>query len=302
MLHKTTHKKNSTSLHYAYLRRKWTTKHKAVQKDLWEKHKPYLEHLQLESKKALAGSVAGLLMMSQPVPISLLSQALPPDKPLLKETQAQLQAKLAQELLSILPTEVQPLSDDQEAQISAILSTHYGMSVKPSLEGKRLNRSYGLIGAEQHLMRYPGDTMGSHFNTPEESPPFYSSGMAPGRGAWGYFAYSRESMTATDIMREKYYIAVPTFLSPTWHADVSGHYKFFKYRKMLVVNPENGKGVVADIADAGPAQWTGKHLGGSPEVMKHLERVDGSGKGPVLYLFIDDPHNDVPLGPVDVQS
>ncbi len=36
---------------------------------------------------------------------------------------------------------------------------------------------------------------------------------------------------------------------------------------MLVVNPENGKAIVADIADSGPSPWTGKHFGGSPAVM-----------------------------------
>ena len=68
---------------------------------------------------------------------------------------------------------------------------------------------------------------------------------------------------------------------------------------MLVVNPHNGKAIVVVIADAGPAQWTGKQLGGSPEVMKYLERYDGTQVRGVLYFFIDDPNNEVPLGPID---
>lgn len=67
---------------------------------------------------------------------------------------------------------------------------------------------------------------------------------------------------------------------------------------MLVVNPQNGKAIVADIADAGPSPWTGKQLGGSPAVMNYLERVDGAQKGPVLYFFINDPNDTIPLGPV----
>ena len=70
---------------------------------------------------------------------------------------------------------------------------------------------------------------------------------------------------------------------------------------MLVVNPQNGKAIVAAVADAGPAQWTGKHQGGSPEVMGYLERYDGSQKGSVLYFFIDDPQDSIPLGPIEVQ-
>ncbi len=100
---------------------------------------------------------------------------------------------------------------------------------------------------------------------------------------------------------EKYYVAVQTFLAPGWNDDVRGHYNFFRYRKMLVVNAQNGKAMVVVIGDAGPAPFTGKHLGGSPEVMAHLERKDGGARGPVLYFFIDDPDDTIPLGPIDVQ-
>jgi len=34
---------------------------------------------------------------------------------------------------------------------------------------------------------------------------------------------------------------------------------------MLVVNPQNGKAIVADIADAGPSPWTGKQLADRPK-------------------------------------
>ena len=68
---------------------------------------------------------------------------------------------------------------------------------------------------------------------------------------------------------------------------------------MLLVNPENGKAMVTDIGDAGPAEFTGKHLGGSPEVMAYLERQDGAARGPVLYFFIDYPDDTIPLCPIE---
>ena len=67
---------------------------------------------------------------------------------------------------------------------------------------------------------------------------------------------------------------------------------------MLVVNSKTGQAVVTDIADAGPAAWTGKHLGGSPEVMTYLGLHRGSRKGAVVYFFIDDSNDTIPLGPV----
>jgi hypothetical protein len=124
--------------------------------------------------------------------------------------------------------------------------------------------------------------------------------MAPGLGAWRYFTDSSGTLTQRDIDREKYYIAVQTFLAPGFDSNPKDYTDFFKYRKMLVVNPQNGKSIVADIADAGPSPWTGKQLGGSPEIMNYLERFDGSQKGAVLYFFIDDPNDTIPLGPVNL--
>ena len=122
----------------------------------------------------------------------------------------------------------------------------------------------------------------------------------PGLGGWGYFTDSSGQLTQQGIDREKYYIAVQTFLAPGFDQNKQAYLDFFKYRKMLVVNPDNGKAVVADIADAGPSPWTGKQLGGSPEVMNYLERFDGQQRAGVLYFFIDDPDDTIPLGPVNL--
>jgi len=295
-------KKSSPSSHYHHLLKKFVKRHRKAQKKLWDTHAAHLEAIQASQRKMLAGSMAGLILLAQPASSALLSEAFPQVDVPVEKSVSQKRGALINQLTQVLPQSVEPLTEEQETQVSAILSQNFNMKVSASLDGKRLNRCYGLIGAEQHLMRYPGDTMATHFDNPADSQRYYSSGMAPGRGAWGYFAHSSAGMTQQDVLREKYYIAVPTFKSPTWHDDVNAHYKFFKYRKMLVVNPENGKAIVADIGDAGPAPSTGKHLGGSPEVMKHLERVDGRAKGPVIYVFIDDPTDSIPLGPVDVQS
>jgi hypothetical protein len=295
--------------HYEHLKNKWLDQQKDLQRTLVEKHKDAFDWIKSTSKHFVVGSLGSLVMLSHPVTTSLTAQqqqitpvaaevafAEQLDSPAFSP-----KTKLILDLSNILPQVVGPLNEEQEKAVGENLSEHFDMKVSAELEGKRLNRSYGIIGAEQHLMRYPGDTMASHFRTSEEASQFYSSGMAPGRGAWGYFAPSAGEMDEKDIMREKYYIAVQTFLAPGFQENVREHYAFYKYRKMLVVNPENGRAVVAVIGDAGPAAWTGKQLGGSPEVMIHLERKDGKQRGPVLYFFIDDPDDTIPLGPVEVK-
>lgn len=293
--------------HFQHLSKKWTDKHRNLQKSLWDKHghllQPHVDKLLTAPKQVAAGTLAGAMILAQPATASIATHT----ATLTQQTDAEPERPtynretLKQALAEVLPTEVHALSDEEKTKAGDILSEQFDVHAQWIEDGKQLNRAYGLIGAEQHLMRFPGDTMATHFDNKADAEKYYSSGMAPGRGAWGYFAPSRGAMTQTDVMREKYYIAVQTFLSPNWEGNVKEMYQFFKYKKMLVVNPENGKAVVAVIGDAGPAAWTGKSLGGSPEVMIHLERVDGRQKGPVLYYFLDDPENQIPLGPIEVK-
>lgn len=291
----------SPSSDYQKLHALFSDRHRTIKERLLTKHKDSVEWIMknIPAKEHIAaGSLSGLLLFAPPVigtSVGPSADSQSVGAPMIKD-----ETFLITDLAKLLPDEVGPLTPDQEATISGVLSREYGFDVKPEIDGIRLNRSYGYIGAEQHLMRYPGDTMASHFSTADEAFVYGKSGMAPGRGAWGYFTTSKYEMTQKDIDREKYYLAVQTFLAPGFHDNVKKYVDFFKYRKMLVINPQNGKAMVVVIGDAGPAQWTGKQLGGSPEVMKYLERVDGRAKGAVLYFFIDDPDDKIPLGPVEL--
>lgn len=287
---------------YKQLHTKWTKRHGALKEKLLTTHRDSLDWLaeNMPAKHHIAaGSLSGLLLLAPPLtnglPATISAQSVK-EKPL----DIPRRTFLLTDLTSVVPQEIRPLTPDEETKVTTLLSDRLHLSVKAELQGIRLNTDYGYIGAEQHLMRYPGDTIWSHFETPENADKFAKSGMAPGRGAWGYFADSAYDMTQKDIDREKYYIAVQTFLTPGYSQNVREYSEFFKYRKMLVVNPQNGKAMVVVIGDSGPAQWTGKQLGGSPEVMSYLERVDGRQKGPVLYFFIDDPSDKVPLGPIEL--
>lgn len=286
--------------HYHHLKEKWTAHHKRVKESLWQKHKEALDWVSSNTKQLAVGSAASLMLLSTPaLPAIPPAHSLTLQQPLSSEN-IDKKVFLIHDLNNILPKEVRALTKEEEEKIAEILSRDFGLKVAPELEGKRLNRSYGLIGAEQHLARFPGDNMSTHFDTQEEAQKYYSSGMAPGLGGWGYFMDKGDQfLTEKGKLREKYYIAVQTFLAPGFDEKPMEIINFFRFRKMLVVNPQNGKAMVVVVGDAGPSPWTGKHLGGSPEVMSYLERQDGAKKGPVLYFFIDDPEDKVPLGPVE---
>lgn len=181
--------------------------------------------------------------------------------------------------------DLQKITDpqNQEQEISDIYLKNFNLKAYAKYEGERLNRSYGQIGAEQHLPRFPGDTAEQHGQ-------FIQSGITPGKGAWGY---------VPDVEKEKYYVAVQTLYLPDWTTRLAYLRDWYKYRKVVVTNPVNGKTIIAVVADSGPSWWTGKHFGGSPEVMAYLGLNVGMQKGPVVLFFVDDPSDKIPLGPLE---
>ncbi|MFH1832598.1 MAG: hypothetical protein ABH816_00325 [Candidatus Levyibacteriota bacterium] len=283
---------------FEHLKEKWVSRHRELQNKLWTKHQDSLNWLTDRTKHLAVGSLGSLMLLTAPLLQSLPAPHFLPAKEQLAQN-IDKNTFLISDLSKLVPNKVRLLTKEEEEEIANILSRDFNVKVAAQLNGKRLNRTYGIIGAEQHLARFPGDNMIVHFDMDEDARKYTSSGMAPGLGGWGYFVPFGEQLNEKYKAREKYYIAVQTFLAPGFDKNPKELLDFFKFRKMLIVNPNNGKAVVAVIGDAGPAEWTGKHLGGSPEVMSYLEREDGVKRGPVLYFFIDDPKDEVPLGPIE---
>jgi hypothetical protein len=213
-----------------------------------------------------------------------------------RNTQVELDKKhseVSKILLSILPEKPRPLTRNEEKLIESVLTNYFNFDIKATLEGEHLNTAYGIVGLEQHLRRYPGDTLTQHTRGKAQK-----AGLAPGLSAWGYFAYSKDDLTEELREMEKWYAVVQTLYLPDWNKRQPYLKNWYKYRKVLFVNPDNGKAVVASVADSGPAVWTGKQFGASPETMLYLGG-EKSTKGNVLVFFVDDSKNEIPLGPVE---
>lgn len=280
--------------HYEHLRRKWQSKAKKLEENLWDKHGHHLKQMAI-------GSLGGLMLLTSPVKAMLPVANLPVSRDdVVKDYDRNI--LLAANLRDKVPQDLRPLTLEEEKQITQNLSDFFDLKVTGEIDGIRLNRNFGLIGGEQHLYRYPGDSLYAHADMSSDWAMYGGSGIAPGLGAWGYFTSSKEGLLEKDKLREKYYLAIQTFLVPGYAENVEKFRNFFKYRKILVINPTTGQAVVAVIGDAGPADWTGKHLGGSPEVMHVLGLATGPRKGEVLYFFVDDPEDKIPLGPIKAKD
>jgi len=244
-----------------------------------------------------AGILTGTLILASPPEVKLLPSPqeildkfhLDEEKPEVTDPNK----LLINTFQSILPKKVKPLDRNEEKILEQIFINLMGISARGSLEGEHLNTTYGLIGAEQHLRRYPGDTLLQHGDGR-----ILKEGMAPGLGAWGYFSPTKSGLTPDLIETEKWYAVVQTLYLPDWEKRFRYLRDWYKYRKVLIVNTKNGNAAVAAIADSGPAMWTGKNFGGSPEVMSYLGG-DRYKKGPVIVFFVDDPENKIPLGPLE---
>lgn len=286
---RTTYKIDRGKVDADYLRNKLKLKSLEVKKSFQEKypeaHKFLLERgvdlskIREHSAKIIsAGALTGTLLFSPPIGVDIKSPV-----EINKNLDEPLQERLLNEINSILPQKIGPLDRNQEKSLEKIFSEIIGVKTRATLEGEHLNTTYGYIGAEQHLKRFPNDSMATHPKVREDD-----EGMAPGRGAWGY--------VPGEI--EEWYAVVQTLYLPDWKARLPYLRDWYKHRKVLIVNTKNGNAVVAAIADAGPAAWTGKHFGGGPEVMNYLGGPRYK-KGPVIMFFVDDPENKIPLGPVE---
>ena len=277
--------------HFEYLRKKWTAKRKQITDNLIDKH----------LRKAAVGTLGGLMILTTPG-ISVGSAGVLADGGQQITGIEDKNALLKAELIDKVPTENRNLSREEEARVEEVLSKNLGVTVKGEIQGKRLNRTYGLIGGEQHLYRYPGDNVHAHAKTTQDWAMYGGAGIAPGLGAWGYFAPSKVEFTAKDEERERWYVVAQTFLSPGFSERTAEYRDFYKFRKMIVVNPKTGQAVVGAMGDAGPGESTGKSFGGSPEVMHELGLASGPRKGAVLFFFVDDLNDEIPLGPIKVKG
>lgn len=285
--------RNKLKLRTLEARDSLTKKYPHVDKFLKDKGLEFAKLRKHSAKVIGAGALTGTLLFAPPTGVPTLPS---PQEVIdsLRDQKGTLdlpQKILIDGLKDLLPDRTRSLERSEEKFLEQLFENVIGVKAKGTLEGEHLNTTYGLVGAEQHLQRYPGDTIGNHA-------PFLKEGIAPGRGAWGYFAPTRGALTLNLEETERWYAVVQTLYLPDWGSRQPYLRDWYKHRKVLMVNTKNGNAVVAAIADSGPAAWTGKHFGGSPEVMEYLGGPRYK-KGPVVVFFVDDPENKVPLGPVE---
>jgi hypothetical protein len=193
------------------------------------------------------------------------------------------------------------LTADQEAAVSQVIQEVFGVKATAELEGVRLEKSRGIVAGEQHLETYPGQPVSEFFRnrfTGEVADPTANlTGKVPGNPSYVFPARSKAEVTKLDVDREQWYIAAQTFRVEGFQQNPNKLFNFFKYRKMIMINQETGQACVVDIADAGPSPSTGRTFGANNPVLISLG-LGSKRTGQVMTLFVDDPGDTIPLGPL----
>ncbi|MHB8895965.1 MAG: hypothetical protein ACYC99_12435 [Candidatus Geothermincolia bacterium] len=132
------------------------------------------------------------------------------------------------------------------------------------LEGIPLPAYSGLVGREQHLCltmsQEPPETHYAVSNTPEaaRNGMAWQEGGGSGYGAWG---------KAAPLDDERYYINMRWNYTDMHGQEVLAGKDWYYRKRVLVINPANNTRVIASIIEYGPATWTGRVSGLSPEAM-----------------------------------
>jgi hypothetical protein len=172
-----------------------------------------------------------------------------------------------------------------EQQLADLL----GFEVTAELDGHKLNHSIGLMAALPHLRRHPTDTLAAHSN-------WQSAGMSAKRSSFGWFTQQGE-LTSQSVQREEYFLAVQAQYLPDWPEHSTQLKDWYKFRKMIVVNPFEQMVVVGVVGTLGPANWLQRQFGGSPELIQAGKIWSPRTRGRVLVFFVNDLEESIPLGP-----
>ncbi len=197
-------------------------------------------------------------------------------------------------LKQLLQQPAKQLETDLELYLEQQLSDILGFVVTSTLENHRLNYVTGTMLAEPHLKRFPKDKLEDHDAVLE-------AGLSKNRSSFGWFINHNQDNNKRKEL-EKYYLSLQLYQLPSWQTASEELKKWYKFRKMIVINPYEKLAVVGVVGNIDHQFNIKKQFGGSPEVIREAKVWSVKTQGKVLVMFVDDPSNKVPLGLIQLDK
>lgn len=222
--------------------------------------------------------------------VEKLSHAKTKDAPLATNVSKEEFNSIINKMSELLQLPAGQLEEESELYLEQQLSDIFGFDVSATLEGQKLLFSTGIMKALPHLKRYPTDILENHTN-------YHEAGINRNRSAFGWFSGNAEPDQIT-VSQEKYYISVPLYFQSDWSSQHTQLKQWYKFRKVIVINPAERIAVVGVVGDIGPTTYTRYQFGGSPELIHEGKIWSPKAAGKVLVLFLHDAENTIPAGPI----
>ncbi len=173
------------------------------------------------------------------------------------------------------------------------LADMLGFEVTAELEGNRLPHSIGIMEARPHVKRHPNDSL-------DAQEVYREAGLERQRSRFGWFT-EHGQLTPEGMQRAQYHLAVPADFLPLWQSNYAEALTWWKWRKMIVINPFEQRAVVTVVGDLGPREWPRRQFAGSPAVIREGLVWSVNTRGRVIVFFVNDLTGNIPLGPVNLR-
>ncbi len=210
----------------------------------------------------------------------------------LKLTQEEYQATL-QKLEALIQKPPKNYQDEELLYLEQQLTDFLGFSISASMDKYKIPFIGGVMAAGAHLKRTPTDTL-------EDHQVILEAGLAKKRGYYGWFAPAQ--LTEKQTEAERYYISLPIYLTKAWKMNPQKTAKWYKGKKLIVINPALEVAVVGVMADIGPYNLVRTQFQASPEVTRLAKIWHPASKGKVAVFFIEETEKEVPLGQISLRT
>lgn len=185
------------------------------------------------------------------------------------------------------------INQDELLYLEQQLSDIVGFTVSSQFENIALPYIWGKAKSLPHIKRHPTDNLDLHEYIHEAT-------ITNKRSVYGWLNLVQSTKEEIAI-REQYSVTLPllTFEHPELPSE--RFIQWFKYKKVLMINPQSKKMAVAQISNIVLPQQPKYALGLSPELSRNLETWRPPSQGNIFFLFVDDAQDKVPLGMLEYE-
>jgi len=162
-----------------------------------------------------------------------------------------------------------------------------GLTVTAELDGYRLPYTVAHAQALPHFPTHPNDQLSAH--QPKEA------GLSSTRSTFGWLSDKTHQY-------EKFGVALPLHKLPDWPKRRLDYVQWFKYRKVILINPTQQTAAVGVVTQIGPAYVQRFQVGLSPELIRLTKAWHPDSKGKMVIFLLDDSAGSVKLGQINLAS